>query len=96
MGDRLLSFVLRHQSLLLLPLCPTVLFVATIAILRGPNKEPYHCADGIEGPGPPRRINTDEDNQSNQTIKEEETSHSALIFDNGRKNTVPLPMRNGI
>jgi len=25
-------------------------------------------------------MNTDEDNQSNQTIKEEETSHSALIL----------------
>ena len=67
-------------SLLLLLLRPAVLFIVTIAILRSPNKEPYHGADGIEGPGPPRRMNTDEDNQSDQTIKEEETSHSALIL----------------
>ena len=77
-----------------------ILFVDGIsfgpAIARSPNHDPHQKADDIESTGPPRRMNPDEDNQSDKIIKKDEASHSALIFDNGRKNTVPLSMRNGI
>ena len=61
-----------------------ILFVNGISfrplIARSPNHDPHQKADDIEGPGPPRRMNPDEDNQSDKIIKKDEASHSALIL----------------
>ena len=53
-------------------------FLVRSVAAQGPNHKPKQGAAGIDKPCPPRRMDGEEDNERDQVINEEESSHSAF------------------
>ena len=68
-------------------------FVRSIAA-QGPEHEPEQSAAGIDEPRPPRRVDGQKNEERNNVIDEEDSSHSAFDLITDAK-ILPLQMRNG-
>lgn len=69
-------------------------FLVRSAAAQGPKHEPKQSAAGIDEPCPSRRVDGDEDEERDDVINEEESSHSAFVLITDAKIR-PLYIRYG-